>query len=47
MSVEQPRRDLAEDDPLAEGAPEEPEAPKSEREAEEEIVEEESGGRAA
>jgi hypothetical protein len=47
MSIEQPKRDLAENDPLAEGVPEEPEPPESEREAEEEVVEEEDGGRAA
>jgi hypothetical protein len=52
MSIEQPKRELAEDDPLAEGTPDEPEAPESEREAEEEVVEEEvveeeDGGRAA
>lgn len=43
MSIEQPKRELAEDDPLAEGAPEAPDAPESG----EEVVEEESGGRAA
>lgn len=41
MSVEQPNRDLADEDPLAEGVPEEPEPPESEREAEEEILEDE------
>jgi hypothetical protein len=38
MSIEQPRRDLADDDPLAEGVPDEPE------DAEEEEDEEEEGG---
>ena len=41
MSVEEPRRDLAEDDPLAEGLPDEPE------DAEKDEEEDEDGGRAA
>lgn len=46
MGEEQPRRDLG-DDPMAEGLPEEPEAPESERDAEERVLEDEDeGGRA-